>query len=142
MPFHSFEFCGFIATIPSPSRPKPRIFLVQPQRLFMDALRRILSADFEVAGAAESLCYAAEAGSLDLILIDADAAQFSEYALLEACARSGAVVCLLSVDAERFEPARRGSIQPLSKCLTQDRFVESLLRVASAKGAGIEGDWR
>lgn len=72
----------------------PRIFIVEPQRLFMEAMRELLATDLDIVGIGRSPRCLARAGSLDLIIIDADAVRPSEACLVEMLRRTGAIPSL------------------------------------------------
>ncbi len=140
--FQYFETEEYVVAVPHRRERKPRVFIVQPQRLFEESFRQMLTNDFEVAGVGPTLCGIQKIKDLDLIVADADALRVPVSALVTIPAFLGckAIVCLLSRDPSAWHRTRRAEslISMLfPRPITDRQIVQTLLRlVVRAKAFG------
>ncbi len=133
--FRYFETADFsIGLSEPPWRTKSRIFILEPQRMFADALMKALADDFDVIGSAAQLEEAPDQQAVDLVLIDTDA--FGTLApnvvALAGTVFDCAALCLLSVLPPTLQLANvqsKGRYY-LSKSVSQLEFVNALREVA------------
>lgn len=133
--FRYFETENFsIGLSDPPWRTKSRVFILEPQRMFADALSKALADDFDVIGSAAQLEAAPDQQAADLVLIDTDAfgALAGNVVALAATVFDCATLCLLSVLPPALQLANE-QLQRcyyLSKCVPQIEFVNALREVS------------
>lgn len=123
---------GVAAAERSHGRKKPRLLLVEPQRLFADRLARVLAAAFEVIPAGEKGAGVAH----DVALVDADAA--SPVCVDDIVRRNDGrtPLCLLSMNARPELPAGARA-HVLSKTLGEHELLAVVKRIAHGGGSAL-----
>ena len=116
---------------------KPRIFLIEPRRLFVDAMLRLLETDFEIVGTSNEMRDACRENALDVILVDTNCDNVPEAVLIDISLRTGGRVCVLT-------PRARVGIQSrgipswatvIPKTLSPRQFNQTLLQLTTLDDA-------
>lgn len=122
----AFRYIRGAAAIESGGCVKPRLLLVESQRLFANHLSRVLATAFEVVTAENGVFEPPH----DVVLIDTDAASLNRVEDIVRLNNGGAPICLLSMTAAPRVHSGGAQVHVLSKTMGEFEFLAAVKRIA------------